>query len=160
MKIKGCNSKTNHLSILCIIYLVLWISSTIWLFLAEVYTFDTFSLQQELSPSPSPPRINYILFLVFRRLIIFLPQIFLLYKACQYKCKWIYFIIYSFIIFMFGIFIIDRILQKLYGIIFPKFYQAYNEYLREQEKDVFRGWGYSEEQIIDMQNNVNWWYNS
>ena len=56
--------------------------------------------------------IDFLLF----TLLVFTPQLFIVYKMCRYKCKWLYFILYLFLLFI----VFEKIIQSIYVNIISK----------------------------------------
>ena len=152
-KIAGCDTKKSRLSLLCILYLLILIYATKDEFSAKLKLYEDFKWTNMTSDLPS--RTHYIVYLCFQALILTLPLIYLVYKMCQYKCKWGNFILYLILILL-AKSVLETITWKIYGMMYPTFYNSFNLFINmqnlEQQIIVLESSGMSKDEILQFMN--------
>jgi len=112
-KVKGCDSTASKLSMLCYIYIILLV--LLWIKVMRV-TIDMIKITKTDAEVKKGVIIEFFLY----TLLVFTPQLFIVYKMCRYKRKWLYFILYVLLLFIVFEIIIKSIYVKIIIQTFPK----------------------------------------
>lgn len=110
---KGCDSTASNLSTLCYIFIILVV--LLWIKIIRL-NIDLI----EITKSDAEVKKGVIIITFLYTLLVFTPQLFIVYKMCRYKCKWLYFILYLFLLFIVFENIIQFIYVNIIGKTFPK----------------------------------------